>query len=167
MSTNKKVLVLGGICLVLVFMTGCATTPAVEKNNMDVVQRIFHEAWNQKKLDVIDEVLSPDYVKHDVFGPEIRGPEAYKQFVGMFLDAFPDVQFKVEDVFSEGDKVVLRWSTTATHKGELMGIPPSGNEAGTTGLIIYRMSGGKIVEEWVNWNTLGLLQKIGVIPPLE
>jgi predicted ester cyclase len=83
----------------------------------------------------------------------------------MYYAAFPDLRFTVEDQVAEGDKVVTRWSSEGTHKGELMGIAPTGKHAaGVTGISIDRYLDGKFVEGWANWDTLGLMQKLGVIP---
>ena len=77
------------------------------------------------------------------------------------------IRVAVEDQIAEGDKVVTRWSSEGTHKGELMGIAPTGKHAsGVTGISIDLYSGGKFVEGWGNWDTLGLMQKLGVIPAL-
>ena len=98
--------------------------------------------------------------------PDINGPEGYKQFVTMFLTAFPDHKFTIEDQIAEGDKEVIRWTSTDTHKGEFMGIPPTGVQVTMTGINIVCIAGDKIVEFWVNTDFLGLFQQLGVIPPL-
>jgi steroid delta-isomerase-like uncharacterized protein len=166
MSTKSKLWVLGCFGLGLLFMTGCATMSEVEKNNMDVVRREYDEAWNQKNLDVIDEIYAPDYVGWDP-RQVVEGSEGFKQMLQMMFIGVPDVQMTIEDIFASGDRVAVRWSTTSTHTGDLMGIPPSGKDAGTTGLIIYRLENGKIVEHWCIWDFFGMMQKIGVIPPME
>ncbi len=140
--------------------------PGDPEENKAMARRVFEEVWNQGKLDVIDEISAADYVGHMPGSPDIQGTEGYKQFVTMYRTAFPDVQFTIEDQITEGDKVVTRWSTTATHKGELMGIPPTGLPAPTTGIAIGRYAGGKLVEVWDSWDALGMLQQLGVIPPL-
>jgi steroid delta-isomerase-like uncharacterized protein len=131
-------------------------------------RRIIEEVWNKGKLDLIDELTDPNCVVHQADGAggnDISGREELKRFAKMYLAAFPDLRFTVEDQVAEGDKVVTRWSSEGTHKGELMGIPPTGKHAtGVTGITIDRYSGGKFVESWGNWDTLGLMQKLGVIP---
>ncbi len=87
-----------------------------------------------------------------------------RRFTEMYRNAFPDIQMSVEDVIAEGDKVVARWTVCATHQGELMGIPPSGNRMEVTGISIGRIEGGKFVETWSNYDTLGMMQQIGAIP---
>ena len=136
------------------------------KKNKKVVIRHMEELWNEGQLEIEEEIFTPDYVYHDPSSPEIRGIEAHKQFVTMYRSAFPDLHFTLEDIVAKGDKVAARWTSTSTHKGELMGIPPTGKSTKLTGMNIFRLEEGKIVEEWSNWDTLGLLQQLGVIPPL-
>jgi predicted ester cyclase len=128
-------------------------------------RRFFEDVCNKGNLDLLDELVDTNVVGYQADGNDIRGREALKQFVRMYYTAFPDLRFTIEDQFAEGDKVVTRWSSQGTHKGELMGIAPTGKHAaGVTGISIDRYSGGKQVEGWTNWDTLGLLQKLGVIP---
>ncbi len=82
----------------------------------------------------------------------------------MYRNAFPDMQFTIEDVIAEGDEVVVRWTFRGTHQGELMGTPPINNQVTVTGMSIERVSGDKIVETWDNYDALGLMQQLGVIP---
>jgi len=82
----------------------------------------------------------------------------------MYLTAFPDLHFTVEDFIAEGDKVVARLTVRGTQQGIFMGIPPTGKHATVTAIDINRMAGGKSVEHWLNMDTLGLLQQLGVIP---
>jgi len=132
------------------------------EENKAIGRRAFEEVWSQGKLDVIDEILTADFVGHIAGSPGIQGPESYKQFATMYRTAFPDLKFTVEDQIAEGDKVVNRWTFTGTHKGELMGIPPTGIQV--TGIDIYRIAGGKILEAWVNGDALGMWQQLGAVP---
>jgi steroid delta-isomerase-like uncharacterized protein len=131
-----------------------------------IVRRLFEELWNQGKLDVADEIFATDYIFHEPVAGEVRGPEGFKQFVSMYRIAFPDLQFRIEDQIAEGDKIVTRWTATGTHKGELMGISPTSVQVTVTGIGIARTDGGKIVEFWDNYDALGMLQQLGVVPPL-
>jgi steroid delta-isomerase-like uncharacterized protein len=131
-----------------------------------IVRRLFEELWNQGKLDVADEIFATDYIFHEPVAGEVRGPEGFKQFVSMYRIAFPDLQFRIEDQIAEGDKIVTRWTATGTHKGELMGISPTSVQVTVTGIGIARTDGGKIVEFWDNHDALGMLQQLGVVPPL-
>ncbi len=136
------------------------------EENKTVVRRLFEEVWNQGKMDAVGEILATDYIFHEPVGGEVRGPEDFKQFVSMYRTAYPDLQFTIEDQIAEGDKVVTHWTSTGTHKGELMGISPTGVQVTVTGIVIGRIAGGKIVEDYCNWDTLGMLQQFGAVPPL-
>jgi steroid delta-isomerase-like uncharacterized protein len=136
------------------------------EENKAIARRDVEEVWNQGKLDVIDEIFATDYVGQFVGSPDFHGPEGCKQFVTMYRTAFPDFHVTVHDMIAEGDKVVTRWTATGTHKGELMGISPTGVQETHTGINIGRISGGKIVEEWSSWDALGMLQQLGVVPPI-
>jgi steroid delta-isomerase-like uncharacterized protein len=133
--------------------------------NKTLVRRFWEGVFNQKNLAVIDEVCTADCVLHDPTGP-IQGREALKQFIGMYLGAFPDFHISIEDVVAEGDKVAVRHTTTATHQGELMGIPPTGKRVAVSGIHITRVANGEVVEEWANDDVLGILQQLGVIPAM-
>lgn len=120
---------------------------------------------NLANLAVFYELLNPDIVFHNA-STTIQGLEAYKQFLSMHITAFPDLHFTIEDMIAEGDLVVVRYTIRGTHKGDLMGIPPTGKQVTWTGIDIFRFVNGKLVEEWYNGDDLGLLQQIGVIPPM-
>ena len=95
---------------------------------------------------------------------EVRGPEGISGIVAMYRAALPDLRFTIEDMVAEGDKVAWRWSVTGTQHGPLMGIPATGKSATVTGSIISRFAGSQWVEDYCNWDTLGMLQQIGVVP---
>jgi steroid delta-isomerase-like uncharacterized protein len=140
----------------------------MSEENKALVRRVFEEVINQGNLDLVDEVYAPDYAYHEPGIPELPpGPEGFKQLASMYRSAFPDVHITVEDIIAEGDKVVARFTARGTHQGELMGIPPSGNRIEVSGININRISGGKIAEEWENFDALGLMQQLGAIPSPE
>ncbi len=131
--------------------------------NKAIVRRLIEAAWNQGNLAVIDELIAPDYVLHiDAPGP--GGREGYKQDVAMHRSAFPDLQFTIDDLVAEGDKVVLRATLRGTHQGEYIGIPPTDKAITLTAISVRRIADGQIAEEWVELDMLGLLQQFGVIP---
>jgi steroid delta-isomerase-like uncharacterized protein len=141
-------------------------THSMSEENKALVLRYFEEIWDKGNLDAIDELFTTNFVRH---GPtategEVRGLEEFKGLVSMYRSAFPDLRVPIEDLVAEGDRVVSRWRTRGTHQGELMGITPSGNQASVTGIIIDRISGGKIEEEWADYDTLHLMQQIGADP---
>jgi predicted ester cyclase len=96
---------------------------------------------------------------------ELRGPEVFKRTVSMYRAAFPDVRITVDDVIAADDKVVLRWHSEGTHRGELEGLAPTGARASVTGIGIDRWKDGKIVEAWTEWDNLGLARQLGAAPP--
>jgi steroid delta-isomerase-like uncharacterized protein len=131
---------------------------------------LAHRSWEvgiQAPLDTLEdaiaEVYADDVIMHEP-GEDIVGIEGLAQFVSMMRSAFPDLRITVEDDMAEGDKVVTRWTGQGTHQGELMGIAPTGNQVTMTGITIHRIEDTKIVEEWSNWDALGLMQQIGAVP---
>ena len=138
------------------------------EENKTVIRRFLKDFFEGGNLELADELFAPDYVLHDPAVPgEVRGPEGIKQFVSMYRSAYPDTHFTVEDQIAEGDRVVTRWTGQGTHEGELMGIPPTGNRVTVTGIEFDRVSDGKMQETWVNYDALGMMQQLGVIPPPE
>jgi steroid delta-isomerase-like uncharacterized protein len=136
------------------------------EENKAVVRHHFEEMWSQGNLTVVDETYTTDSIIHVPPSPDILGPEALKQFVTMYRTAFPDFHVTVEDEIAEDDIVVIRWTASGTHQGELMGIPPTGKPIKITGISIGRIASCKLVETWTNFDALGMLQQLGVIPPM-
>jgi predicted ester cyclase len=112
----------------------------------------------------LDQYASPDAVDHLVPPNMPRGREGSRQFIGMFLTAFPDLHAHVEDIMAEGDKVVTRTNYHGTQTGPLMGIPATGKSISSHGIDITRLSNGKSVEHWGELDMLGILQQLGVVP---
>ena len=117
------------------------------------------------KAELVDKLYATDFILHDAASPGVLGLEGVKQNVSRNRAAFPDLHYAIEDMIAEGDKVVTRYTITATHQGELMGIPPTGEQGTVTGITIHRIADGKIMEGWSNWDALGMMQQMGVIPP--
>ena len=135
------------------------------EDNKAIVRRLLEEGFNQKNLAVFDELYAPNFV-YRLALTTIEGVEAFKQFSITFFTAFPDLRFTIEDQLAEGDKVVTRWIASGTHRGPFQGIPPTGKQVTVTGIGINRLANGKIVENWTNFDMLGLLQQLGVIPSM-
>ena len=130
----------------------------------ELSRRIFEDVWNCKNLNAIDDLLSADYVHHDPNSLVAGGIDGYKQFVNHYMNAFPHAHFTIHDAFTEGQNEVTRWTVAGTHQGELTGIPPTGRSISVTGISIARVANGKIIESWNNWDALGLMQQLGVVP---
>jgi steroid delta-isomerase-like uncharacterized protein len=129
-----------------------------------IVRRMIEEPW-LGKWDAIDEFVSPAYVGYDPSQPEpIRGPDGVKANFQQYLDAFTGARITVDEQISDGDRVATRWTGRGTHTGEMAGITGTGKDVTVTGLTLSRLEGGQIVEEWTNWDTLGMLAQIGAVP---
>jgi predicted ester cyclase len=136
------------------------------EENKALTRRVIEEANSKGNLDMVDEFIASDYVLHTPTAPtgEVRGTEGYKQLISMQRSAAPDLNFTVEDQIAEGENVVTRYSASGTHQEEFMDAAPTGNQVTTTGIVISRIVDGKIVEEWFEWDVLGLMQQLGAIP---
>jgi len=127
-------------------------------------RRIPLEAFNTGNPAVFDEVVVADVVDHLPPPGLPPGRESYKQFVLMLRAAFPDFQYTLDDEIAEKDRIVHRITARGTHKGEFLGIPPTGKHVTWSEIHILSMVDGKAVEHWGNVDQLGLLQQLGVIP---
>jgi predicted ester cyclase len=129
-----------------------------------VVRRAFDEVA-MGNMTTVDEIIAPEFVRHDLAGgPEAHGPDGVKLLIAGLRTAFPDLQTTIDDIFSDGEKVVVRFTARGTHSGPLQGIAPTGREATWCGVNIYRVSGGRIRETWQLADGLGLLRQLGAAP---
>jgi predicted ester cyclase len=123
------------------------------EENKALVRREQEELWNHTgNLDAAGELFAPEQA------------EAARQEAADFRQGFPDVVSIIEDLIAEGDMVAARWSSRATHLGEYVGVPPTGNEVEFTGISVYRIEGGRIAESWTEEDELGLRRQIGAVP---
>jgi len=135
--------------------------------NKNAVRRLFDEVWNKGNLPVADQLFAPAYTHHDSSTPDFgRGPESEKLRANLYRTAIADFRLTIEDLIAEGETVTARWSCRGTHKGDLNGIAPTGKQFAITGISIARFAGGKMVEGWINWDALGFMQQLGVVPEL-
>ena len=137
---------------------------SLEKNKA-LVRHLYEEALNKGNLAVVDEILAPNYVRHGLAPGAPPGPESTKQVFTMMRSAFPDLRITVEPMVGEGDKVAAQVTSRGTHKGEFMGIAPTGKQVTVTTIGIYRFAGSKLEEAWIQMDELGMLQQLGVMPP--
>lgn len=135
--------------------------------NTALARRLYEEVWNQRKLEVVDELMSPSHALHDplVSGSQL-GPELYKQRVVELTTAFPDLCFTVEDTIAEGEKLVVSWIISGTHQGEFMEIPATGKKISVEGITIHHIRNGKILDSYARWDALDLMRQLEVIPVL-
>ena len=138
------------------------------EENKAVIRRYFDEIWNQKKVKALTELVAENAHGHDATSTEpVIGFENIKQVVLLFHRVFPDIEVPLYDLIAEGDKVVARWGLRGTHRDLFMGVPASGKAVSVSGIIIFRLEKGKVVEYWGNFDTLGLMKQIGAIPGWE
>jgi steroid delta-isomerase-like uncharacterized protein len=136
----------------------------MSEENKAIVRRAF-EAWNAGDMDLFDELLAADYVHHDPGEPDVRGLEDLKRYVTYVHSRYPGLHFAVEDILAEGDRVAARYTWRITDTVGKEDRPPTGKQVTITGTAIYHLSGGRIVEMWVNWDELGYYRQLGVVPP--
>jgi steroid delta-isomerase-like uncharacterized protein len=135
------------------------------EQNKALVRQMVEEMFNRGNISVADKFLAPDFVEREELPPGIpRDREGVKQLTAMFRSAFPDFKATIDDIIAEGDKVVIRQTWSGTHKGEFMGIPPTGKRVSIGVIDIIRMAGGKGVEHWGQMDNMRMMQQLGVVP---
>jgi len=166
-----KILLAIAVLFAILVSNGCSDDSTSPEDidptevNKAVAKRFLNEVWNQGDVSVIDEITVPNYVLHEG-SEDIEGSEALKQYVTVYRTSIPDINFTIDEIFAENDKVVIRFTASGTQQGELLGIPPTNAHATITGNVIIKIVNGKMEETWTNKDDLGLLQQIGVIPPM-
>jgi steroid delta-isomerase-like uncharacterized protein len=140
-------------------------SPAQAQDRRTLARRYFEEVWNQGKVDVLDELLAPDYINHTPsVGRPPKGPDGLKPIVLAIRRAFPDLHFTIEDVIATPGTVVIRTTMTGTHEGDLFGIPPTRRKVSVMQLQVERIKDGRIVEHWRVTDELSLMRQLGVVP---
>lgn len=133
------------------------------EGNKAAVRRVFEEGINRGETAAIDELIGPAYVNHNLPAPA-PGAEGFKQVIQMFRAAFPDLRATPEDVLAEGNQVATRGTFRGTHLGDFMGVAATGKQVAVAYIDIWRVENGKLVENWVQMDMLGLMQQLGAIP---
>ncbi len=135
--------------------------------NKAIIGRLYEEVWNQRKFEVINEIISPS---HALQAPNVAGsavgPDAYKRQVLRFLEGYPDLHWTIEDTIAEEDKVVACWTISGTQGGKYLGIPATNKKVSVDGITIHHIANGKIMDSYSNWDALGMMQQLGVVPAL-
>jgi steroid delta-isomerase-like uncharacterized protein len=129
-----------------------------------LVRRFFDEVFNRWEAAAVEGLLARDYRQHDPVRPAPLDREDLKQTYPLFRAAFPDLHFTVEDLVGEGNRVAARYTFHGTHLGTFRGVAPTGRRVTGTGIAIFRLAEGAIAEVWANWDQLGLLQQLGLVP---
>lgn len=134
-------------------------------DNKSIIRRFIEEGLNKRNAALIEEVYAADYMGHDPERPAPRTVTDLQQgMIGLLGKVFPDGQYSIEHLAAEDDFVTWHWVFRATHQGELMGIPATGKQVSFGGINIFRLKDGKVIEDWVYRDTLGLMRQLGALP---
>ena len=134
-----------------------------EEESNKAIMRRFWDLWEQGNIELLDELLAPEYINHTLAAPDLPpGPEGVKEVVSMFRSAMPDLEVVIEDMIAEGDKVATRYALEGTHRGELFGVAPTGRHLSIKSMTVERLSEGKIVEHWRVTDELDMMRQLGV-----
>jgi steroid delta-isomerase-like uncharacterized protein len=138
----------------------------MSEENKAKARRLLEEGFSQGDVGVVDEVLASDFVCYDPNSESgvVRGADTIKGEIEYFRNALSDLTYTIEDQIAEGDKVVTRYTVSGTHEGELFGVPATGEQVRMTGIAIDRFEGGKMVEEWPEYDLLGVMRQLGAVP---
>ena len=127
--------------------------------NHEFARRWMNEIWNERRDETVEELMAPDAIGHVESG-EMIGREPFLAYRAALLNAFPDLRITVEDTVADDQSVVVRWRVNGTHRGEGLGIPPTGREVSFSGMTWFRVMNGRAVEGWDSWNMGGLLESL-------
>jgi steroid delta-isomerase-like uncharacterized protein len=131
-------------------------------DNKAIVRRLYEEVWNKRRLDVVDELISPSHALNDpIISGSQMGPELYMRRVVELTTSFPDLRFTIEDMIAEKGKVGVSWTVSGTHQGEFLNIPATGSKIFVEGITIHDITNGKILDSHARWDALGLLRQLG------
>ncbi len=151
--------------LAALFAPSAAEAQSAVEQNKTTARRWSEELWSRGNLEVADEIIAKDYVRHDPGDPfPAQGPDDVKRIVKMLRSMLPDFHIEVEAIIAEGDFVVSRYVATATDTVGYMGMPPTGKAIKTAAIQIFRFADGKIVESWAARDDLGTLRQLGHLP---
>jgi steroid delta-isomerase-like uncharacterized protein len=132
------------------------------ESNKELVRRFYDEVWSKGNVDFCYEVFAEDYVRHDLRpGNPPPGPGGMKQIAADFRAAFPDLAMKPDLIVGEGDLVAARWTMWGTNTGAWGGVPPTGKPTRISGVNIFRILNGRVVEIWNHRDDLGMMQQLG------
>jgi steroid delta-isomerase-like uncharacterized protein len=174
MKPTKVKLTVGTIIVMLAIVMvfgGMAVAKSKSKTNanIELARKIGEEVWSKGNMMVADQIFSNEVVRHSADMPDIRGKEAYKQFVLGTRAAFPDWKETVQNAIASGDLVATQETITGTMTGSMQGpqgtLPPTGKRFETPVALFVRIAKGKIVEIWCYYDSAGILEAMGVLPP--
>ena len=135
-------------------------TSEIAASNKELIKRFYQEVYVEWKMELADQVLSPQFTSHDWPNDGSTGPQAFRDYYATLRSAIPDARYEVDDIIAENDKVVVRWRLLGTHKGRYQGIAPTGRAVTLKGIAIYRVESNQLIERWVVSDLYGLLEEI-------
>jgi len=166
---SQKIIIL--FCIILIFLLTLSCDDKMSsqlEKNKEIVRYIMEEGVNKQNLDVFDDILGENYIRHCQAMPpdyqEIKGVETMRQFLSQHFSAFPDWHEEIIFMVAEGDKVAYISRGTGTQTGSLGQIPATGKFVSVDNYIIQRLENGKIVESWVSWDNIYYLNQLGLLP---
>jgi steroid delta-isomerase-like uncharacterized protein len=134
----------------------------VTEKNEAVIRRLVDDVWNKGNVKLLDELVVPNYRDHDPVDP-VNGVQGFKDVVAKYRNAFPDCRLDIDELFPIGDRVIVRWHYSGTHRNALEGIAPTGRRVTGPGISIHRFEGGRLAESFTTWDALGLMQQLGAV----
>ena len=141
--------------------TNKATSPPTD--NKEIARRFMEECWNQGKMEAARELLADNCRYHDPVFPSLTsGAENIGQHITTCRNGLPDLNFTIDDTIAERNEVVIHWTGRGTHKANFLGMPPTNKQATVSGTSIFRIEGGKIAEQWADWNLMSLMEQLGI-----
>src|SRR5216684_4817628 len=142
----------------------------MSSDNKEIARRLMDECWSQGKLEAVRELVSNECRYHDPAFPSLTsGAENINRHISTCRSGFPDLKFTIDDTIAERNEVVIHWTARGTHKAQFLGMSPTNRAATVSGTSIFRIEGGKITEQWVDWNLMTLMEQLGVaaMPKVE
>jgi steroid delta-isomerase-like uncharacterized protein len=134
-------------------------------NNTQVARSVFEELYSKGKLDLIDQIFDPSYRGHETLIRQFDRSQLKRNVQG-YRTGFPDLTITVSETVEAGEKVLVRWTARGTNSGSFLGQPPTGKQTKVDGISVSTFRNGKIVEDWTQWDALGLLQQLGIAPEM-
>jgi steroid delta-isomerase-like uncharacterized protein len=151
------------LCAELLRESEGRTTVSMSAEENKAIMRRFWDVWEEGNIELLDELLAPEYINHTLAAPDLPpGPEGVKAVVSMFRSAMSDLKVVIEDMVAEGEKVVTRYALEGTHKGELFGVAPTGRGLSIKSMTVERVVEGKIIEHWRVTDEMGMMRQLGV-----
>jgi predicted ester cyclase len=135
---------------------------SIEEENKATMRRVFEDALGKGNLEIIPELVAPEYKIISPLGVEAKGPEGFRDMVVAFRTAFPDLDIQIENIIAEGDYVALHYNMSGTFQGDFTGMKPTGNPFSLPGAVFVRLSDGKEVEAVGFFDVLSFYQQLGV-----